>query len=102
MTDKIFADGFICKPPHQNAPDFVKAGISVKVGEAKAFLDQHQSNGWVNLQLKQSKGGKLYLELDTFKPTPGDSAQAGMAQARQAAEPAAQPAGGSFDDDIPF
>ena len=97
MTDKIFADGFIAKR-HENAPDFVLTGLSVKVSEAKAFLDQHANKGWVNLQVKRSKGGKLYVELDTFEPNRQDTHDTGMAQARQAAEPAPE----NFEDDIPF
>ena len=97
MSDeKIFAEGLIVKR-NDGAPDWVLCNLSVKVGEFTAFLLEHQSNGWVNVQVKQSKGGKYYAELDTWKPTQGDSAKAGMEQAKAAAAPA-----GDFDDDIPF
>jgi len=65
--EKIFCDGMIFKRPREGAPDFVKGAISVKVDEFKRFLDLHNSEGWVNLDLKVSKGGKLYLELNTWK-----------------------------------
>jgi len=65
--DKIFADGFIFKRS-ENAPDFVVGGISIKVEDAVAFLKKHDKNGWVNLQVKNSQGGKYYMELDTFEP----------------------------------
>ena len=65
--DKIFADGFVFKR-NEKAPDFVVGNISVKVEEAVAFLKQHTKNGWVNLQVKNSQGGKYYMELDTFEP----------------------------------
>ena len=65
--DKIFADGFVFKR-NEKAPDFVVGSISVKVEEATAFLKQHAKNGWVNLQVKNSQGGKYYIELDTFEP----------------------------------
>ena len=84
--EKIFAEGLIVKR-NEEAPDFVICNLSVKVGEFTAFLLEHQSNGWANLQVKKSKGGKYYAELDTWKPTQGDSAKAGMVQAKQAAEP---------------
>lgn len=70
MAEKIFADGFKFEKPRDGAPEFVKGRLSIKVPEAIAFLEMHQSNaGWVNIDLKKSAGGKLYLELDTWKPT---------------------------------
>lgn len=65
--EKIFADGFVFKRPKSNAPDFVKGKLSIKVDDAIAFLQKHQNNGWVNIDLKNSKSNNLYLELDTWK-----------------------------------
>jgi hypothetical protein len=65
--EKVFADGFLFKR-NEKAPDFVVGSISVKVEEAIAFLKQHNKNGWVNLQVKNSQAGKYYIELDTFEP----------------------------------
>jgi hypothetical protein len=64
----IFADGFIFKKPKEGAPDFVKGDISIKVGEFIEFLNKHNNNGWVNLNLKKSTAGKLYVDLNTWKP----------------------------------
>ena len=100
MTDKIFAEGFIAKAPHDNAPDFVKCSISVKVSEAVEFLTQHEADGWCNLQIKVGKSGKWYMELDTWKPTQGTAGKQGIAQAKQAAAPVDVPA--FEDDDMPF
>ena len=33
-----------------------------------AFLNTHQKNGWVNLNVLTSQAGKPYVELDTFVP----------------------------------
>lgn len=99
MSDeKVFAEGLIVKR-HENAPEFVLCSLSVKVSEFTEFLSQHESNGWVNIQCKTGKSGKHYAELDTWKPTQGDTAKAGMKQARQAAKPEPAP---MYDDDIPF
>ena len=68
-TEKVFADGFIFKR-QENAPEFVVGSMSIKVDEAMAFLAQNESKGWVNLNVKKSKGGKYYMELDTWKPNP--------------------------------
>ena len=67
--EKVFADGFMFKR-QENAPEFVVGSMSIKVDEAMAFLAQNESNGWVNLNVKKSKGGKYYMELDTWKPKP--------------------------------
>jgi len=73
MADKIFADGFRFEKPREGAPEFVKGKLSIKVPEAIAFLTKHQTNaGWVNLDLKKSKKGTLYLELNTFTPKKQD------------------------------
>ena len=68
-TEKIFIEGLIVKAPRENAPDFVKCSLSFKVEEFKTFLDKHINNGWINVNVKTSKGGKWYAELDTWKPT---------------------------------
>jgi len=98
-NDKVFVDGLIVKR-HENAPDYVLCNLSIKVEELIPFLQQHASNGWVNVQCKQGKSGKLYAELDTWKPTHGDTARQEAPKVRQQLE---QPAGGGdFDEDIPF
>jgi hypothetical protein len=71
MSEKketIFADGFIFKKPHEKAPDFVKGEISIKVDEFISFLQKNNNKGWVNLNLKKSKGGKLYVDLNNWTP----------------------------------
>ena len=90
MSDeKIFVDGLIVKKPHENAPDFVKAKVSMKMADLIAFAKQHHNDGWLNAEIKESKGGKFYAELDSWKPDPS----------KQSAPSA--PAG-EFEDDIPF
>lgn len=97
MSDeKIFAEGLVVKR-NERAPDFVICNLSVKVGEFVNFLHQHESEGWVNIQCKVSKNGKLYAELDTWRPNQGEAARAGIDHARQ------QVSGSDIvEDDIPF
>lgn len=65
--DKPFAAGLIYKRPHERAPEFVKAEISIKVEEFVPFLEAHaKPDGWVNLQVKESRGGKLYVQLNHY------------------------------------
>ncbi len=71
MDEKTFAKGIYFGKPHPNAPDFVKGKIDIKVDDLMLFLKEHENEkGYVNLDLKESKAGKLYLELNTFKPQP--------------------------------
>ena len=69
QTEKVFTDGFIFKRK-ENAPEFVVGSQSINVNDAIAFLQANQKNGWVNLDIKQSKNGKYYCELDTWQPKP--------------------------------
>ena len=70
-TETVFADGFFFKEKHANAPDFVVGSLSCKVADAISFLSSNANgSGYVNMQIKMSKGGKPYVALDTFTPKP--------------------------------
>lgn len=92
-----FMNGLIVKKKRDNAPDFVKCHLSMKVDELIATLQEHSKDGWVNGDILMSKAGKLYCKIDDWQPTQGQAATAGIADARQAAQP------DNFEsDDIPF
>ena len=65
--EKIFADGIQFRRPKEGAPEFVKGKISVNVETFTKFINQHQQNGWVNMDLLKSAKGNLYLALNTWK-----------------------------------
>lgn len=72
MSDDIeFPKGLIVKAPRDGAPDFVKASISIKVEELIEWLSGREGE-WVNLDVKESKGGKWYAAVNTFKPKQRD------------------------------
>jgi len=100
MSDKIFAKGMVVKERHPKTPDYVICNLSVKVDEFIQTLQENQSNGWVNIKCQVAKSGKPYAEIDTWQPTQGDAAKAGLAQVSAAISAPAM----SFDDleDIPF
>ena len=95
MADIEFVEGLFVKAPHEKAPDFVKAQISIKVedlgkwlrGKYKASLE---NDGWINLDVKESKGGKWYASVSTYKPK------------EKEAEPQKGHAFADMKDDLPF
>lgn len=66
MTDIKFADGLSIYPPNEKAPDFVK-GDMVITSDFIAFFNANQKQGKLKFQLKVSKLGKLYAELNTYE-----------------------------------
>tara|TARA_R110000803_G_scaffold114110_1_gene182592 strand:- start:206 stop:442 length:237 start_codon:yes stop_codon:yes gene_type:complete len=66
--EKIFVNGLMAKKPRDTAPDWVKCNISIKREELIGFLAA-QTDEWINVQVCESKGGKWYAEVDTWKPS---------------------------------
>ena len=54
MADKIFVNGLRIQKPRDNAPDFVKANISINRAELLSWLTA-QPDEWVNAQVLDSK-----------------------------------------------
>lgn len=70
--DNKFPQGISVYPPNENAPKFIKADVVVG-RDFVAYFNEHQKMGKLRLQLKESKAGKLYLEVNTYeKPTTVD------------------------------
>ena len=69
MADKIFVNGLRIQKPRDNAPDFVKANISINRAELLTWLTA-QTDEWVNAQVLDSKNkpSNWYVEVDTWKP----------------------------------
>lgn len=66
-NNKIFAKGFYFKRP-ATAPAFVVGQISIKASEAIQFIQENQNNaGYVNLDIKNSRDGKYYIELNQYE-----------------------------------
>jgi hypothetical protein len=64
--EKQFAKGFIFKR-NDNAPEWAIGKLSIKAQEAIQFINEKNNSGWVNLEIKKSKEGKFYIELDTYE-----------------------------------
>jgi len=99
-NDNKFIDGLIVKGPHENAPDYVIAKLSIKREELIAWLTQ-QDGEWINADIKVSKGGKWYAAVDDWKPERGRGA-GGDAPQRSRPAPAPAPVDDFGDGDIPF
>jgi hypothetical protein len=71
--EPTFVEGMWFDKPNEKAPEWVKGRISVKVQDFIKFAEAHEkANGYVDIDLKKSKSGKLYLELNTFVPKAKD------------------------------
>ena len=92
MADIEFVEGLLVKAPHPKAPDYVKAQISIKVADLGNWLRAKHKAGeeWVNIDVKESKGGKWYAAVSTFKPK------------QEERKPQRQDTSNDFDSNIPF
>jgi hypothetical protein len=67
MSDAKFLNGIIVKAPRDGAPDFIKGSISIKRQELIESLNQ-ETGDWINLDIKVSREGKWYAQVNTWKP----------------------------------
>lgn len=98
-----FIDGLIVKAPHEKAPDYVKAKLSIRREELIAWLTQ-QEGDWINADIKVSQGGKWYAAVDDWKPNGGSGGSRGGAPQRERPARATDsaPADDFDSDQIPF
>lgn len=94
-NDIEFVDGLIVKAPHEKAPDYVKAQISIKVEDLGKWLRGKYKAGdeWINLDVKVAKSGKWYAAVSNFKP---------KEQSTRKIEPKTGHPVADIDSDIPF
>jgi len=92
MEEKKFIDGLRVKQPHPNAPEFIKAKISINKQSLLQWLSQ-QPDEWINVDVKESKTGNWYAEIDTWKP------EASTENPRYATQPDTKE---EFNDQVPF
>ena len=71
MSDLV--NGLYPKQKSSNAPDFVLCKLSINVQQFREwfgnYLKEHPGEEWVNLDLKVSRAGKGYAQVDTWKPS---------------------------------
>ena len=89
-----FVNGLIVKPPHANAPDFVKCAISIKVADLTVWLATKYDD-WSNSTVNESKVGRCYAAVSHFRPK--------QQNAPQETKPGANVPAAEYDSDpIPF
>ncbi|MBW8849967.1 MAG: hypothetical protein JF600_04230 [Xanthomonadales bacterium] len=109
MSSNIeFVGGMIAKAPHDNAPGYVKARLSIKREELIEWL-REKDDEWINVDIKESQDGKWYAAVDSWKP---DRQRLGSGRSERSAPPRqqrqepmpprAKGADDFADDDIPF
>ncbi len=102
-----FVDGMIARAPREGSPDYIMARISIKREALIAWLSA-RNDEWINVDIKESQGGKWYAAVDSWKPDRPRSGSgrsersAPPRQQRAAPAPAPRPADDFSDDDIPF
>ena len=64
-----FIDGLMVKKPNEKAPEFVIAKLSIK-REALIEWLQSKEGEWINADIKLSKKGSYYAQVDNWKQEP--------------------------------
>ena len=62
MSDKVFVEGMMVKLPDDNAPDFVKLKLSIKLDEFGPWVASRKKadpdSEWMNIEIKEGRSGK--------------------------------------------
>ena len=70
--EKNFVDGLLVKLPDDNAPDFVKLKLSIKLDDFGKWVANQKSTEpnieWLNIEIKEGRSGKWYAERNMWKP----------------------------------
>jgi len=76
MADKIFPEGIRVFSPRNGAPDFVKGSIVITPNDLiewlkanKNLLTDYKDKKQLSLDLLSNKDGKLFLSVNTYKPS---------------------------------
>lgn len=107
MSEEIeFVSGLIFKPPSEKAPDYVFGNISIKRLELIQWLSDREGD-WVNVDVKESKGGKVYCAVSNWKPDTrsggsGGGSRGGAPQRQRQNTTRPAPVEDDFSDSIPF
>lgn len=99
MSDPIFPDGIRVYHPNEGAPEFIKGALVIDSLKFVTWLGK-LPNKTVRLDIKQSRNGTLYLQLNTYQRKRTDGVE-GCPQPETPYKPAAN-TNGFEDESIPF
>jgi len=65
MADKIFISGFYIK---ESDKDWILCKLGINIEQFSKFVKEHKDGEFMNIDICESKNGKIYASLNTFKP----------------------------------
>ncbi len=69
QKDRVYPPAMNWSEPMKESPDFVKAKVGIVVEEFIEFLQANvKPTGWINFEMKVSREGNYYWELDQWEP----------------------------------
>lgn len=92
MSDTEFVDGLRVYAPHERAPDYIIANVSLDRAALTAWLAGRAPQ--IRVVIKRSQGGKYYAAVDTYKR---DAEQPARAPVKDRPQPEQR----GFEDDDP-
>lgn len=101
MADAKFPKGIFFKLPHGNAPEYIRGKILIRRVDAIEFLQSEESE-WISLDLKVSRDGKPYAQIDEWKPDHSRVSQEPRARTGSFEQPERDVVATGKDDDLPF
>ncbi len=64
-----FIEGCFLENRKENQPSFVKGKLNINIEKFIPYLKANAKEGkWVNIDLLESKDGRLYLKLNNYQP----------------------------------
>lgn len=110
MSDITFCNGMIIKE-RGNCPEWVLAKVSFKVEDMIQTLQEHNNNGWINVDIciPQDVSKRPYAKIDKWQPNQDNPANQGYVtrqaqdqpQRSNTAPPPPPPAPFPADDNLP-
>lgn len=103
-----FAEGVSVYAPREGAPEFIIADLSIDIVKLREWANANQDllvdgkdNKVLRMQIKRSKNGKLYADVNNFKPAPKEEPRNNLRK-DQRVEKLAESLSLEPDDDLPF
>ena len=100
--EKKFPDGFWFNKPQATAPDYVIGGIKVDIDLFTKYMKENRDGDYMRFNVKKSKTGNIYIEVDTWKPSDSRPASVEKGETKSALDPALKQPEEINPNDIPF